>query len=99
MEKAWEILLLVLLAILCLFILLALVRTIIGPRTVDRAMGINMISTLSIMALADLAVLLKEVWLMDTALIYAALGFLAVVVLAVTRGAAGKLKREEHRDE
>lgn len=99
MEKAWVIFLLILLGFLCLFILLALVRTIIGPRTVDRAMGINIISTLSIMALADLAVLLKEVWLTDTALIYAALGFLAVAVLTVTRGAAGKLKKEAHRDE
>lgn len=99
MDKAWEILLLVLLGFLCLGILLAMIRTIIGPRTADRAMGINMISTLSILALADLAVLLKEVWLLDTALIYAALGFAAVAILTVTRGAAGRLGKERKKDE
>lgn len=60
----------------------ALIRTIIGPRIADRIMVINMIGTLSLGAIAVLAVFFRETWLLDVSLVYCILSFLAVVVLA-----------------
>ena len=47
----------------------------------DRVVGINMIGTIIIMMIAILALMLEEGYLVDIAIIYAMLSFLAVVVL------------------
>lgn len=62
-------------------ILAALIRAIRGPRIADRIVGINIIGTLSLGAIAVLAVFFKETWLLDVSLVYCILSFLAVVVL------------------
>ncbi len=62
-------------------LVLTLIRTIRGPRIADRIMGVNMTGSLAIMAIVILSKLLGEPWLIDVALIYGMISFLAVVVL------------------
>lgn len=69
---------LVCLSVLTLF---CLFRAIQGPRIADRIVSINMICTLTMTMICILAAMLGEGYLVDVALIYALLGFLAVVVL------------------
>ena len=64
---------------ICLFV--CLLRAVRGPRVADRVIGINMIGTVTIMLIMLLSLLLREGYLMDIALIYAMLSFLAVVLL------------------
>ena len=61
--------------------LFTVVLTVLGPRVADRVVGINMIGTIVIAMVAILALMLNEGYLMDIAIIYAMLSFLAVVVL------------------
>lgn len=70
--------------LLCLAagLFLSLIRTIRGPRMADRILGVNMAGSLSTAAIAVLAVLLDQSWLLDVCLIYCMISFLAVVVLA-----------------
>ena len=60
----------------------SLLRAIRGPRMADRILGINMTGSLTTAAIAVLAVLLEQSWLLDVCLIYCMISFLAVVVLA-----------------
>lgn len=85
MNNAYPILYLVILSALGAGILLSLIRAIRGPRTADRVMGINMIGTQTLLAIAVLALYLKENWLLDVSLLYGMISFLAVAVLALTR--------------
>lgn len=75
-------LLLAALAVLVPGIAFGLIRAIIGPRRADRILGINMIGSLSIAAIAVSSILLSEPWLLDVCLVYCLISFLAVVVLA-----------------
>lgn len=85
MDNAYSVLYLVILFALGTGILLSLIRAIKGPRTADRVMGINMIGTQTLLAIAVLALYLKENWLLDVSLLYGMISFLAVAVLALTR--------------
>ena len=69
------------LVVLAVLTLLCLVRAIQGPRIADRIVSINMISTLTIAMICILAIRQQQGYLVDVALIYALIGFLAVVVL------------------
>ena len=71
-------------ALLCLGVglLFGLVRAMRGPRVADRIMGINMMGTMTLLAIAIVAYLLDEAWLLDVSIIYAMISFLAVVVLS-----------------
>ena len=79
--NAYEVLLHSALVVLAALTLLCLVRAIQGPRIADRIVSINMISTMTIAMIAILAIRQKQGYLVDVALIYALIGFLAVVVL------------------
>ena len=68
----------------------ALVRAVFGPRFTDRLVPVNCITTLVTCIIAVLAVLLDAYYLLDVALIYALLGFLANVILT-------KLALQRHR--
>lgn len=57
------------------------IRIIKGPRVVDRIMGVNMMGTITMCALAIIAVMKQESYLVDICIIYAVISFLAVVVL------------------
>lgn len=69
------------LLILGVLMIACLVRAILGPRIADRLVSINMMGTIAIMIIALLSVMLDEGYLVDIAIIYAMLSFLAVVVL------------------
>lgn len=87
----------VLLAVLLLItagLFFSLLRAIRGPRMADRILGINMTGSLSTAAIAVLAVLLKQSWLLDVCLIYCMISFLAVVVLAKVTIASHEEKEE-----
>lgn len=60
---------------------LCLIRAIRGPQITDRIVSINMICTLTSAMILVLAMMLDEGGLVDVALVYAMIGFLAVVVL------------------
>lgn len=79
-------------------ILLALIRAIKGPRIADRIMGINMIGTMSLGAIAVIAVYFRETWLLDVSLVYCILSFLAVTVLAQLFIARYEKKRRDDDD-
>ena len=81
MSAAYEMLFTVVLTVLGLLMFFCLLRAVLGPRVADRVVGINMIGTIVIAMVAILALMLNEGYLMDIAIIYAMLSFLAVVVL------------------
>ncbi len=81
--------------------LVCLVRAILGPKFTDRIMAINMIGTKTLLMVCVLAVLLKESYLVDVAIVYALLSFLAVVILSklvVTRYRVKKNQQKEHTE-
>ena len=73
-------------ALLVLAVLIGamLVRSVIGPRITDRIMCINMIGTMVICSIAILSRMLDENYLVDVALIYAMLSFVAVLMVTTT---------------
>lgn len=81
MDKAYSILFTASLIALAAGMILALLRVIRGPRVADRIMGVNMIGTMAIAALAILSFVMGQAYLLDVALIYCMISFLAVVVL------------------
>ena len=88
---------LVCLSVLTLF---CLFRAIQGPRIADRIVSINMICTLTMTMICILAAMLGEGYLVDVAIIYTMLSFLAVVLLTkVYMGIYRQKRREEKEDE
>lgn len=68
--------------VLSVIIFFCLIRAILGPRYTDRIVAANMISTKVIAFICMLSVFLREDFLIDVGIIYAMLGFVAVVVLS-----------------
>ena len=102
MSTAYETLFTVTLSILGVLLFFCLLRAIRGPRIADRVVGINMIGTIIIMMIAILALMLEEGYLVDIAIIYAMLSFLAVVVLVkiyIGVYRAQKIEEEEKRND
>ena len=96
-SEAYRILYLSVLITLACLILLCLYRADRGPRTADRIVAVNMISTITIVIIAVLCLMLGEGYLMDAALIYAMISFLAVVIL--TRVYMGKVENAKQEKE
>ena len=69
------------LTVLSLLILCALIRAVRGPHFADRMVAVNCITTFTVCIMAVLSLLLDAAYLLDVALIYALVGFLANVVL------------------
>ncbi|MCD7738449.1 MAG: monovalent cation/H+ antiporter complex subunit F [Lachnospiraceae bacterium] len=69
------------LLLLIVLVLCSLIRAVRGPSVADRIVAVNMINTMVTVIIAIMAVILQEGYLMDICLIYAMIGFLAVVVL------------------
>lgn len=95
---AYETLYTVVLVILSVLTLLCLVRAIQGPSIPDRIVSINMISTLTIAMICILAIRQHQGYLVDVALIYALIGFLAVVVLCKVYMGITLEKREKQKE-
>lgn len=81
MDKAYDVIMVGALIVLGICLFICLYRAVKGPKVADRVIGINMIGTVTILLIMFLALLLEEGYLMDIALIYAMLSFLAVVLL------------------
>ncbi len=97
LENAYHGMYVTVLVVLSVMTLLCLVRAIRGPRIADRVVAVNMICTLTLAMICVLALMLGEGYLLDVGLVYALIGFLAVVVLCkVYMGVA--LERREQRD-
>jgi multicomponent Na+:H+ antiporter subunit F len=81
MQEAYQTLYTVVLVVLSLLTLLCLERAVRGPSISSRIIAINMICTLTLGMICVLALMLGEGYLADVALLYAMIGFLAIVVL------------------
>lgn len=81
MSEAYNALYSVALGVLGLLLLCCLVRAIRGPRIADRVIAINMMGTLVVITICVLAFVMHEGYLVDVAMIYTMLSFLAVVLL------------------
>lgn len=79
-------------AVIAALCLAGLLYGVFSKRFTDKLVAVNLVTTLSLNAILMLAVLLKEDFLIDVALIYALLSFAAIVVLA-------KLLREQKKKE
>lgn len=111
LDKAYDLLFSGSLFLLAFLFFFCIVRAIKGPRIADRLLSINMGGTMTITAIAILAVFLNEDYLVDISLLYAMISFLAVVVLsriyrgvylarkdAKMSGAAESLEYKEQED-
>lgn len=81
LTKAYDILFWGALIVFALCLTACLIRAILGPRTSDRIVSINMIGTITIIMLAIFSVLLDQNYLADVCIIYAMLSFISVIVL------------------
>ena len=98
LENAYHALYTVTFVVLVVLDFLCLIRAIRGPRIADRIVAINMISTITIGIIMVLVMALNQGGLADVALIYALIGFLAVVVLCkVYMGIALEKKEQEEK--
>ena len=98
-ENAYHVLYMAVLVLLSLLTLFCLFRAIQGPRIADRIVSINMICTLTMAMICVLAMMQNEGYLADVALIYALLGFLAVVVLCKVYMGVALEQREKRQKE
>ena len=80
-NAAYRILYLSVLAALGVAILLELIRAVTGKLTIDRFVGVNMITTTTVLAIGVLAMFLGESYLPDIMIVYVVLSFLALMIL------------------
>jgi multisubunit Na+/H+ antiporter MnhF subunit len=64
--------------------LLVLIRLFLGPGAPDRIVASDMLSVITTVGIAGLAIILGNILYLDIALIYGVLAFVAVVALART---------------
>lgn len=81
LEAAYHGLFTAVLIVLAMLVILCLLRAIIGPRTADRIVSVNMTGTMVIVIIGILTVMMGEGYLADICIIYAMISFLAVIVL------------------
>lgn len=94
--KATEYLMLLAMIVLAVALLFCLFRAILGPRFTDRLIAVNLIGTKVIILICVVALYIHESYVIDVALIYALISFLAVVVLTnVYKTAYNRTKHEE----
>ena len=98
MEKYVDYLLIFVLGCLIIGLFFSLLRAIIGPRMADRVVGINMTGSFATAAIAVLAILFKQSWLLDVCIIYCMISFVAVVVLAKVNIASHEEGEDEDDD-
>ena len=67
---------------LTVLLVAGLVRIIIGPTIWDRLLSMNLVTTKIVMSIAVLAVLMNRSFLIDVAIVYSLLGFIASILIA-----------------
>ncbi len=80
-EAAYRLLFQGTLIVLSAMVIVALIRTVTGKLTVDKIIGINLISTIVVIAICVLAVLFQENYIVDIAMVYVMISFVAVMIL------------------
>lgn len=80
--RAYDGLLIGAVVVLAILVIFSIIRSVLGPRTADRIIAVNMAGTMIISIIALLSVYLDENYLVDICLIYAMISFLGVVVLS-----------------
>ena len=95
LEQAYTAVFVAALVIFAIFLMLSLIRAIIGPRVSDRIVSINMMGTQTLAIIAILAVMKHEGYLVDICLIYAMMSFLAVIVLSKVYMGVYRQRKEE----
>ena len=105
MTEAYNLLYVGALVVIGALLLACLVRAIRGPRIADRVIAVNMIGTFIVIAICILAFLMGEGYLLDIAMVYTMLSFLAVVLLTkvymgiyLEKHAKAAAKKEEKTD-
>ena len=84
------------LPILGLILIACLIKAIRGPRIADRIIAVNMMGTTVVIIICILAFVMNEGYLVDVAMIYTMLSFLAVVLLTkVYMGIYREKRRKE----
>lgn len=99
MDKAYSILYNGTLIVIGVLLLFTLIRAIRGPRIADRIIAVNMMGTLVVITICVLAFLMNEGYLVDVAIVYTMLSFLAVVLLTKVYMGVYRQKRKEKGDE
>ncbi|MDO5435559.1 MAG: monovalent cation/H+ antiporter complex subunit F [Clostridia bacterium] len=82
MDEAWRLMAQISLGVIGILIFLCVIRLIRGPKVADRIVGANMLTTLVTVAICIMALMLGEGYLVDVALIFCLLSFLAVALLS-----------------
>ncbi len=98
LEQAYTVFFTGVLIVLAILIVLCLVRAIIGPKTADRIVSVNMMGTMVTVTIAVLAIMLQEGYLVDICIIYALISFLAVIVLTKVYMGVYLEKRQEGKE-
>ena len=94
MDNVFSLLMQIALIVLGLCLFVCLYRAVRGPSTADRIIAVNMTGTITIAMILFLSLLLPEGYLMDIALMYAMLSFLAVVLLCRIYIGIARAKKE-----
>lgn len=82
--------------LLGLCMVFSMVRAIRGPRFTDRIVAVNLVGTITIVIMCLLSVYFDEAFLVDIAIVYALLSFIAIVVL--TRLVIVRRRAQEERE-
>lgn len=77
-----DIFLLITLVILAVAMMVSAIRMVIGPTIWDRLLSLNLVSAKIIMMVAVYAVYAKNIFLLDIAISYGIIGFLAMTLLS-----------------
>ena len=99
MDKSYSILYNGALIVIGVLLLFTLIRAIRGRRIADRIIAVNMMGTLVVITICVLAFLMNEGYLVDVAIVYTMLSFLAVVLLTKVYMGVYRQKRKEKGDE
>lgn len=67
---------------LVIFVIVALIRLVLGPTIPDRLVALDTINTMVIVTMVILGAAFKEVFLIDVAIIYALLSFVTTLFIA-----------------
>ena len=98
MSDAYNLLYIGSLVIIGVLLLACLLRAIRGPRIADRVIAVNMRGTLIVISICILSFLMNEGWLVDIAMIYTMLSFLAVVLLTKVYMGVYREKRRQREE-
>lgn len=67
---------------LVIFVIVALIRLVLGPTIPDRLVALDTINTMVIVTMVILGAAFKEVFLIDVAIVYALLSFVTTLFIA-----------------